>query len=236
MKNILLATITAVILAACASNTAAPTQAGSLNTTADAALTQIKKREARTVGYYDTDGNLVEAPVAGGFYRNLLGYTQEGYAVVQDFYQDSQTKQINATIIRDPANLQNFNVDVTEGRTIWYSPKGVITQFADVSEGQVVRSGDYLNGRLASDYEVLVETNGGRMTWYYDNGKPMLISTQNSPAADTTFQYFSQDGKLILDTATSPMPQEGEANFAAIEGVIKQHELLVQQLENTVAE
>ncbi|XXQ67444.1 hypothetical protein ACKLNO_07365 [Neisseriaceae bacterium B1] len=231
MKKILIATLTAAVLAACASNTSAPTQAQSLNVTADTALLQIEKRESRTIAYYTVDGQLAEAKQAGGFYRNLLGRTQEGYAVVQDFYQDSETKQTNAIIIRDEANLTNFDVAVTEGRTIWYTPAGAVKQFADVKNGSIVRYGQYLNGQLALDEETLTETKGHRISAYYDNGKPMFVATQNSPAADLTNQFYAKGGTLILDTAKTALPKEGEANYEAVQGVVKQYEALLLELE-----
>lgn len=230
MKNIVLVTLTAAILAACASNAPTPTQAQSLNVGADQALSQIQQRETRTIAYYNADGQLMEQATAGGFYRNLLGRTKEGHAVVQDFYQDSQSKQTNAVLIPDEANLTNFNVEVTEGRTIWYAPSGEVTQFADVKQGQIINLGHYLNGRLAHEEVQLTDTKGHRITAYYDNGKTMLISTQNSPAADVAHQFYDRDGKLILDTNKTPLPQEGEANYAVVQSIFEQYAKLLEHI------
>lgn len=233
MKKILIATLTAAILSACAIQSNAPIQAQSLNLTADTALSQIEKRESRTVAYYNAEGEVMTEPQAGGYYRNLIGRTKEGYAVVQDFYQDNQSKQTNAIIIRDDADLINFDVIVTEGRTIWYTPNGEIQQFADVSNKTILRTGQYINQQLVLEEEYLTDTQGYRNTTYYPNGKKMAVETKTSPAADITEQFYNQTGTLILDTTKTPRPQAGEANFETIQNIIKQREAIWQKVDES---
>lgn len=231
MKKILIAALTAAALAACAAQNNAPIQAQSLNITADTALSKIEKRESRTIAYYNAAGELATEPQAGGYYRNLLGRTKEGYAVIQDFYQDSQNKQTNAIIIRDDADLTNFDVIVTEGLTIWYSPNGEVKQFADVRNKILLHYGQYINNQLAFEEENLVETQGHRATFYYPNGKKMVVETKTSPAADMTEQFYNQAGTLILDTAKTPLPKAGEANHETIQNIIKQRETIWQEVD-----
>lgn len=232
MKKLLIATLTATILSACATTEpTTPTQTQSLNATADKVLAKIKHPAARTIAYFDADGQLTPKATAGGYYRKLLGHTAEGYAVVQDFYQDSQTKQTNAIIIPDEANIDSFNVIVTEGRTIWYTPKGDAVQFVDVHAGKTIMRGNYLNGRLALEEKMLPETKGSEATLFDSDGKIITRIRQNSPAADITIQFFDTTGKLVLETTTNTLPQPGDTNFEAIQTIFERANKIMQQIK-----
>ena len=104
LKNILTAAVLSALLGACAatgSGEAFPARADQLSARTEQAAAAVRQREAKEniIAYYDADGDVAERPMKGGYYRVLLGRTAEGRAVVQDFYQDSRTKQINPGII-----------------------------------------------------------------------------------------------------------------------------------------
>ena len=93
-----------LLLAACRSVSAAvqppPLAIESAPATEAAAVAQsdvpqalVKGRKPTAVFYFDRDLKRQAAPVAGGFYRYSYGRQPNGLYLVQDFYQDSGTKQ-----------------------------------------------------------------------------------------------------------------------------------------------
>ena len=213
-KKLLAAVLLSALLGACATTAPGndiPVQTGTLAAAADHVGKQIRAAEQNIIAYYNADSELVDKPMRGGYYRVLLGRNAQGQAVIQDFYQDSQTKQINAVVLPDDNELKNFDVSVTEGRTIWYTPEGRITNFTDIHNGKSQRSGYYdEQGRLALGIEgdlggdkwlmngygengkllFAVRNSGGQVarTYYHDNGQKLLQEEQNN------LQYWKADG------------------------------------------
>ncbi|WP_051940270.1 hypothetical protein [Stenoxybacter acetivorans] len=74
--------------------------------------------------YFDKTGQYSSTPVKCGFYRKVLGKTKDGGWVVQDFYQDSQTKQTDPIVVFHAEGLRDFSNDVIDGLVIWYRPDG----------------------------------------------------------------------------------------------------------------
>lgn len=198
-KKLLAAALLSALLGACATTAPdgnVPTNTTALNAAADYAGKQVRQSEQKTIAHYNADGDLATQPMRGGYYRVLLGRDAAGKAVVQDFYQDSQTKQINAVVIPNDQDLQNFDVAVTEGRTIWYTPEGRVTNFVDIQNGKSLRSGYYdEQGRLALSIEGDPQSSKWSMTGFYENGKPVFIThTQNGK---TDNLYFYEDGSKM---------------------------------------
>ena len=101
------------------------------------------KAQENIIAYYDADGDAADRPMKGGYYRVLIGRTADGRAVVQDFYQDSRTKQINPVIIAKDSELKNFSSDVIEGLVVWYTPRRPPNQFCRNPQRQTARAGKY---------------------------------------------------------------------------------------------
>ncbi|QMT40964.1 hypothetical protein [Neisseria shayeganii] len=195
-KKLLAAALLSVVLGACATTAPdgnVPANTAALSAAADYAGKQLRQSEQKIIAYYNADGELTQQPMRGGYYRMLLGRNADGKAVVQDFYQDSQTKQINAVVVPDDKDLQNFDVAVTEGRTIWYTPEGRVTNFVDIQNGKSLRGGYYdEQGRLVLSIEGDPQSSKWSLTGFYENGKPIFIThTQNDK---TNNLYFYEEG------------------------------------------
>lgn len=209
MKNLLLVTAVAMALSACggtklpwkknkvsevaASTAAIPTQVDTVAKSADSAAEKLKQKESSVIAYFDADGNLVETAQKGGFYRKLLGRNKAGLAVVQDFYQDNQAKQTNPMVVPDDKNLKNFDSAIAEGRVIWYSPEGKVTEFLDYHKGLVQRGGYYnemgvlvleTEGDNSKDVNAKVKVRG-----FYENGKLLFENTQEKNDSVSVFYY-----------------------------------------------
>ena len=160
----------------------------------------VAKAETRTLAYYDAEGNEAPQASAGGFYRMLLGRTADGKAVVQDFYQDSKTKQIDPVVIPDDKDLKNFDASsAADGRMVWYTPEGEVKAFQDIKNHKSVASGRYENGKLALKTEDIGNTL--RIQLYHDNGK---LAFDGSGSYDDSqkvkFKIISRTGKVLADS------------------------------------
>ena len=206
LKNILTAAVLSALLGACAatgSGEAFPARADQLSARTEQAAAAVRQREAKEniIAYYDADGDAAERPMKGGYYRVLLGRTAEGRAVVQDFYQDSRTKQINPVVIGKDSELKHFSSDVIEGLVVWYTPEGRLTSFAEIHNGKQLRAGKYgENGQLALSIvgEPDVKDTPLEMRGFYENGKPMFELIDNHTDNGLVRTYYYANGNKLM--------------------------------------
>lgn len=170
-----------------------PTQTDVLSNHADMARYKMKATKEHKIVYFDKNGVVQNSPQVGGFYRQLLGYNAAGQAIVQDFYQDNQAKQTNPMILADSKNFDNFDSASMQGRVIWYSPAGKITQFLDYENGLVQRGAYYNDAGIR-----VLETEGDnhlnpdapvKVRGYYDNGKLFFENSQVADESQSVFYY-----------------------------------------------
>ncbi|GEM_PF-355735 len=208
LKNILTAAVLSALLGACAatgSGEAFPARADQLSARTEQAAAAVRQREAKEniIAYYDADGDAAERPMKGGYYRVLLGRTAEGRAVVQDFYQDSRTKQINPVVISKDSELKNFSSDVIEGLVVWYTPEGRLTSFAEIHNGKQLRAGMYgENGQLALSIvgEPDVKDTPFELRGFYENGKPMFELIDNHTDNGLVRTYYYANGNKLMQS------------------------------------
>lgn len=206
LKNILTAAVLSALLGACAatgSGEAFPARADQLSARTEQAAAAVRQREAKEniIAYYDADGDVAERPMKGGYYRVLLGRTAEGRAVVQDFYQDSRTKQINPVVIGKDSELKNFSSDVIEGLVVWYTPEGRLTNFSEMHNGKRLRAGMYgENGQLAVSIvgEPDVKDTPFELRGFYENGKPMFDIIHNHTDNGIVRTYYYANGNKLM--------------------------------------
>lgn len=200
MKKTVLVICVAMALSACnlkskpnITTTSIPTQAKLLATQANAASHKMKSSKENTIVYFNPNGEVQTTPQVGGFYRKLLGKNRAGQAIVQDFYQDSNTKQTNPMILLDMKNFDNFDSAVMQGRVIWYNPAGEITQFLDYQNGLVQRGGYYNQaGTLVLETEGDNHLNPNapvKIRGYYDNGQILFENNQANDKSESVFYY-----------------------------------------------
>lgn len=205
MKKLLITALLAAAFAAQAAPQASPatipTAAAEVARQSEAASAKlVAKAETRTLAYYNADGDEVPEASAGGFYRMLLGRTAEGKAVVQDFYQDSKTKQIDPVVIPDDKDLKNFDASsAADGRMVWYTPEGEVKAFQDIKNHKRIASGHYENGKLALKTEDIGNT--WRIQLYHDNGKLAFDGTGSyDDSQKAKVKIISRTGKVLADS------------------------------------
>ena len=208
LKNTLTAAVLSALLGACAatgSGEAFPARADQLSARTEQAAAAVRQREAKEniIAYYDADGDVAERPMKGGYYRVLLGRTAEGRAVVQDFYQDSRTKQINPVVIGKDSELKNFSSDVIEGLVVWYTPEGRLTNFSEMHNGKRLRAAMYgENGQLAVSIvgEPDVKDTPFELRGFYENGKPMFDIIHNHTDNGIVRTYYYANGNKLMQS------------------------------------
>ncbi|ULJ70177.1 hypothetical protein MIS45_04965 [Wielerella bovis] len=177
--------------------TVAPASAKTLAIQSDLATKQlIKQEETRVVAFYDAQWQKSDMPVQGGYYRMLVGKTATGKSVIQDFYQDTRTKQIDPSVIAQESELTNSDTRAAEGRVIWYTPMGDLSKFVWVQTGSITRAAHYNNGQLQMAYQRLPNTE--RIWAYYPNGKLLAYSTAKNK--QSKHYLFDEKGQFLIDS------------------------------------
>ena len=212
-------TIAVLGLAACQSIPTAGLGSGDLARNQRTVLAQIASQPQQADLYFDADGQYHSAPVAGGYYRKVLGQTAGGGWVVQDFYQDSKTKQIDPGVVFHPNGLRNFSTDVVDGAVIWYRPDGTLSQSAHYQRGKldgwVMYYDEQSRARLAAEFvddtasgkqkafneqgrlimQISMDENQqAKQAFWYGNGKQAVIWTEDK------FEAWDEQGKPITET------------------------------------
>lgn len=218
IKNSALAAALALLLAACQTAPSAGPGSGDLARNQRTVLAQIASQPQQADLYFDAEGQYHSTPVAGGYYRTVLGQTAEGGWVVQDFYQDSQTKQIDPAVIFHPNGLRNFNNDVVDGPVTWYRADGTVSQNARYNRGKLNGWVTYYDeqgrARLAAEFaddaasgnqkafneqgRLVMQISGGdkqqiKQEFWYGNGKPATVWTEDS------LQGWDEQGKPLTE-------------------------------------
>lgn len=169
--------------------------------------------------FFDKEGNPAEEASAGGYYRDILGTTDDGKTIAQDFYQDSQTPQVAPFILR--AGFEhNFDVEGNDGRVVWFTEEGkveAIRQFVDgaeqgwglaISELGMVRDANGSFVFINSEGQVFASLENDEFTAYYPNGQSMA-----------TMRLNSEDGEVYAwNEVGEPIPYEQvEAVFVELQ-------------------
>ena len=171
--------IAALGLAACQSMPNAGLSSGDLARNQRTVMAQIASQPQQADLYFDAESQYHNTPVAGGYYRKVLGQTADGGWVVQDFYQDSQTKQIDPAIIFHANGLRNFSTDVVDGPVSWYRPDGTLSQ-----------SAHYQRGKL-----------DGWVTYYDQQGRPRLTMEFADDTTTGNQKAFNEQGRLVMQVS-----------------------------------
>ena len=169
-------------------------------------LIDVPLREKK-VYYFTPKSKLAKRPAKGGFYREILGKTADGNLVIQVFYQDSGTKQIDPAVV-SVKNEKNFDSSaVVDGILTFYSEDGKVSNFkqTDVARNEVVYA-NYVDGKLVMANETDLKEENILTTFFYPNGKKM-IQVHGSVFGGEE-EYFDDDGKLLFSQLTNEFPKE----------------------------
>lgn len=146
--------------------------------------------------YFDTNGKAASEPSMGGFYREIFGKTADGRWLVQDFFQDTKLPQTAVLILKNDADVNQFDTSMLDGRNIWFNASGSLHAVADYANG--VRQGAqafYQNKQLVGavmDKKMLV---------FHENGKILAVlehDEEDASVLKTTL--FRQDGSALVQS------------------------------------
>lgn len=193
-------------------------------------LIDVPLREKK-VYYFTSKSKLAKRPAKGGFYREILGKTADGNLVIQDFFQDSGTKQIDPAVI-SVKNEKNFNSSaVVDGILTFYSEDGKVFNFKQINvDRNEVVYGNYVDGKLVMTSETDLKEENVLTTFFYPNGKKM-IQTHGSVFGGEE-EYFDDGGKLLFSKLTNGFPKEimeSEEKYNKL--IEKLSELILKKIE-----
>lgn len=165
------------------------------------ARTQIVKPQSKLIAYFDRSGKVVKQPDAKGYYRELLGYTANGRAVVQDFYQESKSKQSDAFVLQKGANVRDFsNRSIEHGSRIrWYNPQGQLTQTATILNGKQRGIARYhpQQGYMVVWLDITSQSKAlMKMKAFTETGKPVFDMVWDNQE-NNTWTYFHANGQKL---------------------------------------
>lgn len=172
-------------------------------------------KKSDTIYFYDKDGNLIDKPAPDGYHRHILGVTDDGRTVVQDFYANN-TPQTAILALKQGADESSFDSHINDSDTIWFDKKGNITQIAMHGSDWIVALKDgkpavYIRDTKAqtiivvnypdtqnvmSYLEKSTTTKEETLVHFYKNGQALLKFTQNADEKQEAFAW-DENGKSI---------------------------------------
>ncbi len=167
---------------------------------------QRSQNQVEQVIYFDEDGKILDAPTAGGFYREVLGKTADGRVMVQDFYHDTKLPQTTVLTIKNGGDVRNFGTSVLDGRNIWFNKEGGLHSVADYANGSIQGAqAFYFQNKLVG--AVMAQ----KMLVFHNDGKILAVVEADSDApAVVKTTLFRQDGSALVQSR-----MEGEKVLSA---------------------
>ena len=157
--------------------------------------------------YYDAKHQPASQPVQDGYYREVLGKTADGRALVQHFYHNSG-KPATAPFLLRPGAAPDSGLENTDGKVVHYQKDGAIFAVQTWRDGKAAaRTNYYENGRLfaqsalpagvaEADPLPLPEAFAHAARLFYPNGQLMLASDHWAQDNGAALAY-RQDGSLL---------------------------------------
>lgn len=168
MKKWMLAVSLALGLAACA------TDGGGLR---NDAYRQISEKKDEVVAHFALDGTYSDNKLANGLYRKLLGTTQSGAYVVQDFYSRNNQKQSDPLLLTSETAVKSFGNAHTNGEVFLYYANGAKMEHSVYEAGKLV----------------------GTHTAYYPSGTVFQVNQFENGKLNGRAQFYHPDGKLAAN-------------------------------------
>lgn len=200
-----------------------------------------KNPDKRSIRYFDKWYRPEVRATKNGFYREIIGKTPDGRAVVQDFYQNNDTPYTTPYIAIKDAKLRLFdNKSAIDSRVGWFHADGTLNFIADYQNGKpqgewwlfqnqkmvahiidkIEKKDDdmvqmrffYPNGSLMA--ERITRQENSKIFFYYEHGSAML-QIEDTPKQSTRIAWDAQ-GKTVA-------PQDIQAELNRVQGEISRH-------------
>ena len=157
----------------------------------------LYQKKMGNIYYFDMQGKLIDKPQKNGFYRQIMGVTDNGLTIAQDFYQDTQTPQTSVFEIKRNGDERNFDTTQNNGTIIYFLPNGELQQMVKLDNGKPI--GYTL---LFQDKSILMAASedGAERLLFYPKSQNILaflkLNLQKNGAEPIIL--FRQDGSAIV--------------------------------------
>ena len=187
----------------------------------------IQQPEMRMLGYFNAMGKPMSYADGEGYFRLQVGRTMDGKTVIQDFYQNTRTKQIDPIAVRDQSDANVFYTKAWTGLNTWYASTGELKFFAEYEQGEKIRSAYYAHGRLRLVENTL--TGEYARYAYYPNGRLMMSVVEKN--GELYGRMYDTHGRLVYDSRRDTRPLLPNSRKArAIQRVMTSVEQLMQDV------
>lgn len=164
-------------------------------------------KETRDIRYFDKWRRPEVRPIPQGFYREIIGRTNDGRVVVQDFYQQNDTPLTSPYIAVKDAKLRIFgDTSVMDSRVAWYAPNGALTKMSVFQDGKEQGEFWLFQQNRLSAYVLDSAENGDsgslKMQFFYPNGK--LMAERNSQNGSSDILFYYETGAAMLSIRDTP--------------------------------
>lgn len=160
----------------------------------------------KRVYYYNRSGVLAEKPVRGGFYREVIGYTDDGRVVVQNKYQDSGRVQTAPFAVKKGGSEADFDYAANDSLTVWFDSEGEAEGAAEFRKGDIHGwSADFHGRQLLARHKADKAGNG--QVLLYDNGHPFAYFKVSPSEKVTVFFYANGSAMLQYIEKESQEPE-----------------------------
>lgn len=173
--------------------------------------------EQSHVQYFDKWHRPEVHPTQHGFYREIIGRTDDGRMVLQDFYQDNNTPFTSPYIVVKGAKLRLFgDTSMIDSRVAWYAPDGSLIKMLTFKDGK--EQGEFWlfeNNRLSayilnskhksnnlSDDKTINESPILQMQFFYPSGR--LMAERNTKNNTTDILFYYETGAAMLCVHDTP--------------------------------
>ena len=136
-----------------------------------------------------------------GYYRKLLGRSQDGLFLVQDFYQASNKPQTSPFWIKKPEGLNSFDSTYIEGSATGYFENGQVAFSTTLKDGMHIGLNKeyYPSGQLATERNFNDQGELQLSKLWYENGQIAgeIMQNANGEFDLQDAKFWDEQGTLI---------------------------------------
>lgn len=152
----------------------------------------VNKKE---IYYFDKEWKLSKTEVKDGFYREVLGKTEQGNLVVQDFYQKNKSPHTAPFVIKKGGDVKSTSLFEIDGRKVWFNEDKSLSRATFIT---LINNARTITSEAIYEKGKLVAVRIGANTYLlYDKGKIIAVIYNHTNLHYPELSFFREDGSLF---------------------------------------